>query len=209
MTAHDPDEQKAAEKFLELDFVQCFTHMRHYETQNVDILKFTFTAYVALMGVAVGLYQFSKKENLDLIPISTAILSIGLLYGVFMLSLIVRNRVYFVVVSRYINEHRRHFLRLKPFRFENRARMYVSLDQPRFFNWRSGQSYQLYLLALLNSSVLSAIMFPYVPPSSTLCAFAFMLLTQLFGAIQYLKSRETLSTDTAVFGSDGPSDLVK
>jgi hypothetical protein len=203
------DHEEAAKKFLELDFVQCFTQMRHYEGQNLDLLKFTFTAYVALIGVAVGLYQFSKKENIDLIPVNTAILSIGLLFGVFMLSLIVRNRVYFVVVARYVNEHRRHFLKSKPLGFENRAKMYVSTDHPHFFNWRSGQSFQFYLLALLNSTVGTGILFPYVPLWCDVLAFVIALSAQLVAAIMYLKSRETLSADVAVFGSGGPSDLVR
>jgi hypothetical protein len=203
------DQDEAAKKFLELDFVQCFTQMRHYEGQNLDLLKFTFTAYVALIGVAVGLYQFSKKENIDLIPVSTAILGIGILFGIFMLSLIVRNRVYFVVVARYVNEHRGHFLQSKPLGFENRAKMYVSTEHPRFFNWRSGQSFQLYLLALLNSTVGTGILFPYVALWCDLLAFGVALSAQLAAAIIYLKSRETLSADTAVFGSDGPSKLVR
>jgi hypothetical protein len=206
----EPNEQEdAAKKFLELDFVQCFTQMRHYEAQNLDLLKFTFIAYVALIGVAVGLYQFSKKENIDLIPVSTAILSIGLLFGVFMLSLIVRNRVYFVVVARYVNEHRRHFLKSKPLGFENRAKMYVSTDRPHFFNWRSGQSFQFYLLALLNSTVGTGILFPYIPLWCDVIVFVLALAAQLTAAILYLKSREPLSADAAVFGVDAPSHLVK
>lgn len=202
-------QEEAAKKFLELDFVQCFTQMRHYEAQNLDVLKFTFTAYVALIGVAVGLYQFSKKEGLDLIPVSTAILSTGFLFGIFMLSLIVRNRVYFVVVARYVNEHRKHFLKSKPLGFENRAKMYVSTDHPRFFNWRSGQSFQFYLLSLLNSIVGTCILAPYVPLCCDVLAFILALSAQLLAAILYLRSRETLSADTAVFGSDGPPDLVR
>lgn len=202
-------QEEAAKKFLELDFVQCFTQMRHYEAQNLEVLKFTFTAYVALIGVTVGLYQFSKKENVDLVPVGSAILSIGLLFGVFMLSLIVRNRVYFVIVARYVNEHRKHFLKSKPLGFENRAKMYVSTDHPRFFNWRSGQSFQFYLLALLNSIVGTGILVPYFPLWRDVLVFILSLSVQLFTAIKYLRSREKLSADTAVFGSDGPSDLVR
>lgn len=203
------DQDEAAKKFLELDFVQCFTQMRHYEAQNLDLLKFTFTAYVALIGVSVGLYQFSKKEKIDLIPVSTTILSIGLLFGVFMLSLIVRNRVYFVVVARYVNEHRKHFLKSKPLGFENRAKMYVSTEHPRFFNWRSGQSFQFYLLSLLNSIIGTGILVPYVPLWCDVLAFILTLAAQLLAAIIYLRSRETLSADSAVFGSDGPSSLLR
>ena len=68
----------AAEKFLERDFNQCFTQMRHYDGQILDIVKFTFATYTAIIGVVVGLYQFSKKEHYEsiLIPVTAAITSV-------------------------------------------------------------------------------------------------------------------------------------
>jgi hypothetical protein len=203
------DHEEAAKKFLELDFVQCFTQMRHYDAQNFELLKFSFTAYVALIGVAIGVYQFSTKENINLVPVSTAILGIGLLFGIFMLSLIVRNRVYFVIVARYVNEHRRHFLNAKPLGFENRSRMYTSRDHPYFFNWRSSQSFQMYLLAILNSLLAAGSLFPYFPLWSDILVFVAILGVQLAPAIRYLKTRESKTANVAVFGTDGPSDLLR
>ena len=52
------DQEREALKFLERDFNQCFQQMRHYDSQIFDILKFMFTAYTVLIGVALGLYQF-------------------------------------------------------------------------------------------------------------------------------------------------------
>lgn len=51
------DQEKEALKFLERDFNQSFQQMRHYDAQIFDILKFMFTAYSVLIGVALGLYQ--------------------------------------------------------------------------------------------------------------------------------------------------------
>lgn len=52
------EQEKEAVKFLERDFNQCFQQMRHYDSQIFDILKFMFTGYTALIGVALGLYKF-------------------------------------------------------------------------------------------------------------------------------------------------------
>ena len=199
--------QDAAEKFLERDFNQCFTQMRHYESQNLDLLKFTFTAYVALIGVAIGLYQFSTKENVNLVPVATAILGVGCVFGLFMFALIVRNRVYFVIVARYTNEHRRHFLKVKPLGFENQTRMYASPDRPHFFNWRSAQAFHLYLIAMLNSVLVSGIVFAFLPIWAPLLAVLLGLPAQLAPAIIYLKTRESKAADTAVFGTHGGCDI--
>ena len=78
--------------FLDRDFNQCFAHLRHYNTLSLELLKFTFTFYTAIIGVSVGLYQFSKKEGVDLTPVATAVLACSLLIGVLLFLVIVRNR---------------------------------------------------------------------------------------------------------------------
>jgi hypothetical protein len=49
-------------KFLENDLNQSFQQMRHYDGQIADLLKFIFTGYVALIGLAVGLYRFPRLK---------------------------------------------------------------------------------------------------------------------------------------------------
>jgi len=200
------DLDKAGEKFLERDFNQCFTQMRHYDGQIMDIVKFTFTTYTAILGVAFAVYQFTKKEHVDLIPISTVITGVGFLFGVVMTTLIVRNRVYFVVVARYINEHRRHFLKNKPLGFENSSGMYVSSSHPHYFNWRSSQSLMLYLVVILNSIMLAAALFPYIRIKYSAGGGLVSLLAHLIAAIGYLVTRDKKTADKAVFGIDSPKD---
>ena len=64
MINNTPDDE--AVRFLERDFNQCFQQMRHYDSQLWDICKFSFTAYTALIGIAIGLYQYSIQKALDL-----------------------------------------------------------------------------------------------------------------------------------------------
>ena len=136
------DQEREALKFLERDFNQCFQQMRHYDSQIFDILKFMFTAYTALIGVALGLYQFGVKEKIYLIPPAIAALIIGLVLGAFMFYLVLINRAYYVRVARYINEQRNLFLSFKPLGFENISRMYTNAKQPYF----SRESSQVWLL---------------------------------------------------------------
>lgn len=198
------DQEKEALKFLERDFNQSFQQMRHYDAQIFDILKFMFTAYSVLIGVSLGLYQFGLKENKDLSLPAIAALAVGLILGLFMFALIIRNRVYFVQVTRYINEQRGFFLKYNPLGFENKSKMYTNHEQPPYFSWQSSHAWLCYIIAALNSILLGILMYIVNPcawktiPSGTLILF----FIQLALAITYLKSRENKSASKAVFGKE-------
>jgi len=198
------EQEKEALKFLERDFNQCFQQMRHYDAQILDILKFMFTAYSALIGVAIGLYQFGLKEGKDLSSPAIAALVVGLSLGLFMFAVIVRNRVYFVQVARYINEQRSFFFKLKPMGFENKSKMYANNGQPPFFNWRSSHSWLCYIIAALNSTLLGVLLYIVFPCAWKIVTIGCMvlLLLQLIIAIAYLKFRENKSASEAVFGKE-------
>src|SRR5213593_4354670 len=104
------DFAKEAARFLERDFNQCFQQMRHYDAQGVDLCKFAFTAYSAVVGLAFGLFQYGLSQRADFALPAGATMCVGFAFGLCFLAIMVRNRVYFVVVTRYINEHRRFFL---------------------------------------------------------------------------------------------------
>lgn len=64
-----------------------------------------FTSYSVIAGVSLGLYQFGVKESKNLTLPAIAPLIIGLVLGLFMFALAIRNRVYFVQVTRYVNDN--------------------------------------------------------------------------------------------------------
>jgi len=198
------EQEKEALKFLERDFNQSYQQMRQYDTQIFDILKFMFTAYSVLIGLALGLYQFGLKENKDLVIPALAVLSVGLTIGLFMFALTIRNRVYFVQVVRYINEHRGFFLKYKPMGFENLSKLYINYKQPPYFNWRSSHSWLLYMIAALNSTLLGTLLYIYSPGiwCQTIGGSLTLFILQLIIAITYLKTRENKSASNAVFGKD-------
>jgi hypothetical protein len=123
-----------------------------------------------------------------------------------MLALVIRNRVYFVFVTRYVNEHRGFFLNRKPLGFENRAGMYTNFQQPPFFNWRSSQDLLMYALALLNSFLLGTALFVLESPfPHWICcgiSAAVMFCVQLAVPIIYLLTRERKTASKAVFGKE-------
>lgn len=203
----DQPQESDAMKFLERDFNQCFAQMRHYDARTWEICKFTFTAYTALIGISIGLYKYSVEKEVDLRAAALAALSIGIVVGLFMFCQTIRNRVYAVVVTRYVNEHRRHFLSCKPSGFLNETKMHVNPSQPPYFNWRSSQSWFSYLLAGLNSTLVGTLVFIALASSAkqwlwTILAFVVVFIAQSIPAILYLRTREGKSASKAVFGED-------
>ncbi len=166
-------------------------------------MKFQFGSYTFLIGTALGLYQFGLKEHVDLTITAIGILVVGIIFGTLMYSLAIRHRVYFVLVARYINEQRGFFLKQKPLGFENKTRMYTNPAYPPYFNWRSSQSWYLYLIALLNSVLLGVLVFLVVGPQDTRWVVGgtalLSFVAQLWSAVRYLASREPLSASAAVF----------
>ncbi|HET8922147.1 MAG TPA: hypothetical protein VFN26_04030 [Candidatus Acidoferrum sp.] len=201
------DEQKEGANFLDRDFNQCFQQMQYYDGQIVDICKFAFTGYATIVGAALTLYKYGTDKGSDFRSPAVSLLVIGLLFGLCLLALMVRNRVYFVVVTRYVNEHRQHFLAQKPLGFENKSRMFTNPTQPPYFDWRSSQAILLYALALLNAALLGVglyLVYINVTRQWTILtvASALFLIAQLAGIIGYLLAREGKSASEAVFGQE-------
>jgi hypothetical protein len=202
--ANVSDNNTEGPKFLERDFNQCFTQMGRYDSVIWEMCKFAFTAYTAVLGVAVGLYKFSVERQLDLTAASVAVLTVGLLVGLSMFYLIIRNRIYFVNVARYINEHRGFFLRDRPLGFSNDSGMYIDSAKPPFFSLMSSQIWVTHLIAVLNSLLLAVLVFILSDEvwrwPSTIAASVALLCAQVLLSVLYLCSREKKSAGEAVFG---------
>lgn len=199
------ERQKEAAKFLDRDFNQCFQQMRHYDGQTLDICKFAFTAYAAIIGGALALYQYGVEKGIDYTTTAVGLLGIATLFGLILLGLVVRNRVYFVLVTRYINEHREFFLATNPLGFANRSRMYTNPSQPPYFSKLSSQAFLMYLLGALNATILGIAVFliwqnkacaAFYVGATVLTVFA----VQTVSAVVYLRTRENKSASAALWG---------
>jgi len=194
---HDRSFSEGAAAFLAHDFDQCFAQMRHYDEQIIRIVQFAFTAYTAVIGASLALYQYGHDKGIDYALPSVLIIGVGLLLGAFFTGLITRNRAYFVFVTRYVNEHRGFFLSARPLGFENKARMYTDSSQPPFFNWRSSHTFLLAIIAALNALLVGAGFYVIARGKPAWCwvavAFVVVWLAQIVAAVVYLNSRENKS----------------
>ena len=154
MEERDSD-SKAGQDFLLSDFGECFRQMSHYDSQIVDIFKFAFFGYSSVLGVSIGLYKFGIEKKINFVIPAASIILVGLIVGLLVFILIIRNRVYFVVVTRYVNELRAHFLKNKPLGFENKSGMYTDFHQPSYFDFWSSQLFASYMISFFNATLLA------------------------------------------------------
>lgn len=195
--------EKAGIEFIRVDFSECFQQMRHYEVTLINTCKFAFFGYSSVSAAALGLYEFGIEKNTDLRSLASIILLVGLPVGLLLFLIAVRNRVYFVRVTRYINEIRGIFIKYKPMGFENESQNYIDYDKPdkpAFFNPYSSQLMFCHIIAFLNSVLLGVFLFMYIGKVNLIlvCICVFLCGIQVIGEIIFLKSHDKKSADRSV-----------
>lgn len=195
MDTHADIDTSEEAKFLERDFNQCFVQIRHHDSQIWNVCRFAFTAYIAILGTVIAIYQYSTEKSLDLIPAAIAVSATGFVLGLQIYTLAIRNRVYYVIVCRYINEHRQLFLSSNPLGFKNSTRMYTNPSHPRYLDWTSWQCWLSMIVASLNSFICGLTMFLIFHErlNSLLVAAitgGVVLLIQVMSGVAYLRSQE-------------------
>jgi hypothetical protein len=191
----DKNDVNEGAKFLERDFTQCFEQMRHYDSQIIDLGKFAFTAYPVVIGGVLGIYKYGLTGSPpnDYSKEAGLIALIAFFPGLFLLWHMVRTRVYFVRVTRYVNEHRKVFLASKPLGFRNEAGMYNNPAEPHFFERYSSQVYFMCFLAILNSFLGGVAVYLFTvscasPWEWVSIGLGGLLIVQLVPMIRHLKS---------------------
>lgn len=166
------------------DFTQCFYMLRHYDQVNWDLTKFAFGQVMVVIGACWSIVSVGATSNdLNIIATMTRT-NTGVVVGIMMalstlflyLSLIsvMKNRTYFVQVSRYINEYRNIFLTEKLFGFENKSNMWHDANYPKNFDWKSTQMICMYLIGAC--MILSSFISVFCLTISCVCAFVWGLL---------------------------------
>lgn len=200
------DIRENAINFLIQDFTETCWFLRHYDTQMWMICRFVFIVYSVLIGIISWLYEYSSSATFNSTSPSIFILLIGTLIGFIILALMVRNRIYTVVCARYINEYRSLFLNIQDIGFQNKVGIFTNPSKPPYFNWNSTDSLFIYLVALLNSILVSLSILFYCSFSAkgfiiSIFLFLVIIFAQLLICIRYLKSMEHKKAEYASFSS--------
>lgn len=153
-----------SKKFMSDDFTQCMYMLRHYDSMNWDITKFVVSEMLLAVGACWSIYTYymgSKsadtnipKENMFVVLLAICVAST--LFGILSLLLIGKNRKYFALTSRSINEYRNHAIKDKPLGFANIAGYWNKPDYPKTFDVFSTQMMCFYLVAVFTSVMAGA-----------------------------------------------------
>lgn len=233
----DPPDAYTAEaiSFLARDFTQSFDQMRHYDVMMWDITKFTFGELIVAVAASWAIYSFATNSAVPSAwqnqwPLAVAtLLGISYLLSLLAIFMLTRLRLYFVVVARYVNEHRHFFLLGRPLGFPNESGMYTDHKYPSAFDRESTQMVSIYVIALVASMMLafavgvfSFYVIAWVKPIMSavsadalsfflgLAQLGSVILSVILGllslvliiwfSVSYLKSKEKKTADEAVFG---------
>lgn len=142
------------EDLLKSDFEQCFEHLRHYDNLFISMSNFLYSGYAAVI-VAVFTFYSAYPRNITSSIGITCLLLFSFFVGILILGFLIRNRIYYVFLSRFINEIRRDYLIKKPMDFKNESGMYKDPQNPTIFNPGSTHMILMYFVILCNSSLLA------------------------------------------------------
>lgn len=195
--------------FLLAEYRECFNHMRHYDSVEVDFVKFSFSGYLALIGGSFALFQYLINNSLRGLCIS-GLLFFGFLAGIILLAFAVRNRSYYVIVTCQVNSIRKYFLENSEIEFIKHNKCYLDPTKPKNFNPKSTYTFLILLIVLFNSLILSGALFfagRQIFGKSLNIYFCILglilvlvtLFLQIKCSIDYLKKRDLKTADEAIF----------
>lgn len=126
------------------------TH-RHYDSVNWDITKFTFGEIFIAIGACWTVFTLGKGVDIQAKWIAmTVICFASLLFGIMSLYTLIKNRTYFVLTSRHINELRHHAIKSNPMGFENVSNFWHNCHYPKVRDYFSTQFVSIYLIGFLS-----------------------------------------------------------
>ncbi len=208
MSANIFDKNNTKE-FLVAEYQECFDHMRHYDLIEIDLVKFAFSGYIALITASFALLQYLKDNPRGILYVGV-LLGLGFLAGLIILAFAVRNRSYYVIVARQVNSIRKYFLENAEIDFIKYNKCYLDPTKPSNFNPKSTYAFLIYLLISFNASILFAALFLIAKfiavHFKTGIGFIFTFLIVLLSLLLqyrlstgYLSRRDCKSADEAIF----------
>ncbi len=194
------NEEKSVD-FLLKEYSEAYNHMRHYDNLELSFIKFVFTFDIGILSACITIYNYFKGTEKIVVKPLGIISLLGFAVGLIFLSLCVRNRVYFVIVTREVNRIRKYFNENMEGKF-NFDEMYMNPLYPKYFNFMSTYSLSKYLIGLLNA-ILASIGYSLLwcgVLGFNVWVLIISFLVQTGFIIVYLKNKEGKKADEAIHG---------
>jgi hypothetical protein len=138
--------------FLQKEYSECFSHAKHYENITDSYVKFLTGGYPVIIGGISALYAILDVSYRNIV--ASVLLLLTFIAGFAILTILITNRSYYVVVVRQINAIRRYFLIFSEkldFFIYNKA--YIDSSKPHAFNLTSSSTWLFFVVDILNSLV--------------------------------------------------------
>ncbi len=177
-------------KFLLEEYSQCFSQMRHYDNIRISLMAFVFSFYASIGTVAFAVYQFFSEKKLSAAHGFLGLLSLfAFSMGLIIVLMLTKNRKYFVLVARQINEIRNVFFP----RETSDLKVFLPTDssQPIKFDLRSTHLLSISLLLLIDSfAMFFAVFFltSYLRMDNQLCMALICLPLAFIAQFQYVRT---------------------
>lgn len=145
--------------FLKEDYTQSFYMLRHYDDANWSITKFVFSEMLVAVGACWTIYVSSKSANSS-IGVDSAnyimaiICGVSFLFGVIAILTICKNRKYFALTSRHINEIRKLTIDNNEMGFKNSSKYWADPNNPKDLDPYSTQFYSIIMILILTTGML-------------------------------------------------------
>lgn len=183
--------------FLMQEFNQCFTQMRHYDSKRITLAQYAFSFYSAIVTATIALNKFFYYErNIYNIDFSlTLLLLLGSVIGFAIVVILVRNRIYFVMVAKQVNSIRNTLLNLSSLsqiKFDNFCP--TNTNKPKLYNVESTHLKLIFLLSLINSVFLCfagffMLRFTDGPTWLYFLVLPILLLVSLYAELHYTRKK--------------------
>lgn len=185
-------------EFLKIEYSQCFEQIRHYEGVADSYLKFTFSGYPVIVAGISALYTILGEDYRNIVV--SGLLLLTFLAGWAVLTLLLTNRSYYVVVARQINAIRHYFLSNdKEMDFIKYNRCYIDSNKPSAYNPKSTSTRLFDIISIINSIVGAAFLYIFLYHFEvninviwilSAIVLVLLLVIQKVWSIRYLKQKD-------------------
>lgn len=141
-------------EFLKADFEQCQQWMRHYDSSFSQMISFLYSGYAAIITAVYVLYSSFPAKH-EAIVGASMLLSFSSLVSPIFLFWLMKNRVNFTIVARWVNEIRGNYMQSEVPEIKNISKIYINPKYPPYFNPGSTHILFLYFTAFCSSVLFS------------------------------------------------------
>jgi len=201
----DHGRQTTFSEFLLKEYEMCFEQLRFYDMRQEEMLKYMFTLTSAAAAAQFAILQFLGQASMIFFAAQGFFCIVVFVATVLLYLMMLRNRLYFVFVTRQLNAVRKHMLETEAPGFADN-RMWLASDFPAF-KWGSVHTFQMLGAVVISALFAAAAVFGSLRAAScggasATAAVVFIVvgMGEALGGALHLKRCGAQTADAATHG---------